>query len=304
MGASKGRLITAALLAAWLAMMVPPCAAQGGTKPAAGIAKSGLVEKLPGGEIDWGKEWLYAVGEGAMPSPQEEPNPLVRVSSGTISGVVTDQRTGKPVPEATVQIIDSASNVIVSETVPNADGGFKETVKPGGYTVKAVCDGYRPSGKSVTVLEDKSRIVRLAIAARTPDEPATPAATQLPTRTVAVPVAMPSQAGGVSPRPAPAAPAPGAGSPRQPATTAGENPTDKLVDQASQLYRDGKKQDALDILAKAVQMDPSDGRLYAKLVLINNELGNTADAKDWASEGKQKAKKNKSELDRAVLELQ
>lgn len=234
------------------------------------------------------------------------PNPLVHVSSGSISGVVTDQKTGKPVPEATVQIIDSASNVIVSESVPDANGGFKETVKPGGYTVKAVCDGYRPSGKAVTVLEDKSRIVRLAIAARAPDEPATAAGTEPQTRTIAVPVAIPSHSGGVSSRPVSAAATPGAPSPRQSASAATpkESPAEALLGQAGQLYRDGKKQDALDVLAKAVQVDPADGRLYAKLVLINSELGNIADAKDWASEGRQKANKNKGELDKAVLELQ
>lgn len=33
-----------------------------------------LVEKVKGGEIDWGNEMYYAIGEGAMPSPKEESN--------------------------------------------------------------------------------------------------------------------------------------------------------------------------------------------------------------------------------------
>lgn len=36
--------------------------------------KSGLVEKAAGGQIDWGKEMFYAVGEGAVPTPAECPN--------------------------------------------------------------------------------------------------------------------------------------------------------------------------------------------------------------------------------------
>ncbi|MCL5104665.1 MAG: hypothetical protein M1133_11220 [Armatimonadetes bacterium] len=36
--------------------------------------KSGLVEKVKGGYIDWGKEMYYASGEGAMPPASEEPN--------------------------------------------------------------------------------------------------------------------------------------------------------------------------------------------------------------------------------------
>lgn len=70
MRVSRARLLVAALLAAWFVVAALPCAAQG----TAAIVKSGLVEKLPGGEIDWGREWLYATGEGAMPSAQEEPN--------------------------------------------------------------------------------------------------------------------------------------------------------------------------------------------------------------------------------------
>jgi hypothetical protein len=35
---------------------------------------SPLVENVKGGQIDWGKEMMYASGEGAMPSTAEEPN--------------------------------------------------------------------------------------------------------------------------------------------------------------------------------------------------------------------------------------
>jgi len=38
------------------------------------IKKSTLVEKVKGGEIDWGNEMIYAAGEGVMPKASQEPN--------------------------------------------------------------------------------------------------------------------------------------------------------------------------------------------------------------------------------------
>ena len=38
------------------------------------IQKSTLVEKVKGGEIDWGNQMFFATGEGVMPSPSQEPN--------------------------------------------------------------------------------------------------------------------------------------------------------------------------------------------------------------------------------------
>ena len=38
------------------------------------VKKTTLVEKVKGGEIDWGKEMFYASGEGAMPPVSQEPN--------------------------------------------------------------------------------------------------------------------------------------------------------------------------------------------------------------------------------------
>lgn len=38
------------------------------------IEFSGLVENLPGGQVDWGKETFYASGESAMPSATQQPN--------------------------------------------------------------------------------------------------------------------------------------------------------------------------------------------------------------------------------------
>ena len=228
-------------------------------------------------------------------------NPFVRVSSGTISGVVSDVATGKAVPESTVQIIDNASRMMICESVPDANGSFKETVKPGAYTAKAVCDGYRPTAISVSVLEDKTRVVRLAIKQQTAAEARAEAAQAGPapaTRVVTVPVAVPS--GGASAGPSPRTPA---GS--QPAGKSKAELVEQQFNVAKQLYEAGRYQDAKDAVAAALKYDPTDGRIYAKLVLLNVDpkCENLADAKDWAREGKQKVKKNKDEFNTAVLQI-
>ncbi len=235
------------------------------------------------------------------------PNPFVHVSSASVSGTVLDQKTGQPVPEATVQIIDGASKVIVAESVPDAKGSWRETVRPGAYTVKAVCDGYSPSQKSVTVVEDKDRVVRLLIreqsasntaSAQQTSQPAA-AATSVAAAPRTVVVTVPSR-GAEPAAPASAASAPG---PAAAPTVSSGGAADKALQRAADLYSQDKKQEALDVLARAVRQDSSDGRLYAKLILLNIELGNTADAKDWVNEGKQKAKKNRQDMETAALQL-
>ena len=229
------------------------------------------------------------------------PNPFVRVSSGTILGTVTDVATGRPVPESTVQIIDNDSRMMICESVPDARGNFQETVKPGAYTVKAVCDGYRPTAKSVSVLEDKSRIVRLAIKQQTAAEAAAEkAAGASATRVVTVPVAVPSGGGAAAPGPASRT---GGGS--QPAGKSKEAQVEEQFSLAKQLYQARRYQDAKDACATALTYDPTDGRIYAKLILLNvdPECENIADAKDWAREGKQNAKRNRDEFNKAVLEI-
>jgi hypothetical protein len=230
------------------------------------------------------------------------PNPFGgKVATGTISGMVTDAASGRPVPESTVQIIDGASKVMVFEKAPDAKGSFEQVLKPGAYTVKVVCDGYRPRELSVSVLEDQTRVVRLAIKQQTEAE----------ARAAAQPGGA-SAASAVSFRAA--VPSVGAGASRPVSHTAGgSQPPGKskaeLVEQqfdlAKQLYEAGRYQDAKDACAAALKYDPTDGRIYAKLVLLNvdPDCENLADAKDWAREGKQKAKKNRDELNRALLEI-
>ena len=237
------------------------------------------------------------------------PNPFVHVSSGTISGVVTDVATSKPVPESTVQIVDNASRMMISECVPDARGNFTETVKPGAYTVKAVCDGYKPSAKSVSVLENKSRIVNLAIKQQTQAEAKAAAAAQAggvpQTRVVTVPVVVPSGDAG---RPAPS----GAGARSSGASastgTAGKSKealAQEQYDLAKQYHEQGKLQEAEDACLAAIKYDPTDGRFYKSLIRINLERDppNVAAAKDYRNDGRKYAKKNLKEMEDAISEI-
>ena len=230
------------------------------------------------------------------------PNPFVRVSSGTILGTVTDVATGRPVPESTVQIIDNDSRMMICESVPDARGNFQETVKPGAYTVKAVCDGYRPTAKSVSVLEDKSRVVRLAIKQQTAAEAAAEkAAGASATRVVTVPVAVPS--GGGAAAPGPASRTGGGSQPSAPAPNSKQAMAQQHYKLAKQYYEQGRLQDAEDACLAAVKYDPTDGNFYASLIRISLQRDQVGAAKDYAKEGKQNAKRNRDEFNKAVLEI-
>jgi len=228
------------------------------------------------------------------------PNPFVRVASGKISGSVIDAASGEPVPESTVQIIDNESRMMVCESVPDAKGGFTETVKPGGYTVKAVCDGYRPAAKSISVLENKTRVVRLAITKHTPAEAKAAAqsgAAATKVVTVTVPVGGPTVPKG-SPSSAPAASAPAGRSAKSKEALAQEQ-----YQLAKNYYEQGNLQAAEDACNAAVRYDPTDGRFYATLIRISLQRNNEVAAKDYADEGGRKAKKNLGLLKEAAAEI-
>ncbi|MCX8052354.1 MAG: carboxypeptidase regulatory-like domain-containing protein [Armatimonadetes bacterium] len=230
------------------------------------------------------------------------PNPFVRVASGTISGTVTDFATGKPVPESTVQIIDNASRMMVCESIPDANGNFTETVKPGAYTVKAVCDGYKPAAKSVSVLEDKRRVVRLAIKQRTEAEAQTDApqpSTVPTTKIVTVPVAVKAENPSGAARSSQSAPQ----TPASSSSTSRQALAQEQYRLAKSYFEQGKLQEAEDACNAAVKYDPTDGKFWASLIRINLQRDNIAAAKDYATEGKRKVKVNKDVFQSAVLEI-
>ena len=233
------------------------------------------------------------------------PNPFAgKVATGTIAGAVSDVATGKPVPEATVQVIDNTARVMVCEKAPDAKGNFEAPIKPGAYTASAVCDGYGPCSKSVSVLENQRRVVNLAIKRLTAAEAkaeATHAASQPQTRIVTVPVVVPSGGDGrnLSPRPSsrPAAVEQATASEK----TSKEALVTERLTQASQLLGNGKSDEAEQVCLAAQKIYPTDGRIYASLITISVDgQSNTVQAKDYAAEGKRKVKKHKDKLQSAI----
>ncbi len=234
------------------------------------------------------------------------PSPFGGSAVGTVSGIVTDVKTGRPVPEAGIQVIDAASQVIASEPVPDAKGGWKtEPVKPGNYVVKAICDGYRPAAKNVSVIQGKTRVVQLALTPRSgqADETAEPGS-DAPGQTVQTRVVVERSTGGpplrqsggggdsdevVALQESKAATA----SPKQASV---EQQVENLIAEAKRLNNAGKSNDAVDKLTEASNLDPSDGRIYALALKIRISQGNFSDARDWYKDGLASAKKHADTL--------
>ena len=235
-----------------------------------------------------------------VPSPFKSP-------TGTVSGIVTDLKTGQAVPEATVQIINSSSKVITAESIPDAKGNWKEMVAPDEYTVKAVCDGYHPAQKSVTVAQDKCRVVRLAIAkAQTEPSPGQGGAASYgapagPTPRVII-VSGPSHAPSGAARTV-VAPARN----EQASAPAGKSNAQLAREEYAKgrkLVNQGKYTDAINAFSTAVTLDPTDGEYYACIIKVDIEMDNVADAKEWAADGKKSATKNLDKLSQAAALLQ
>lgn len=70
------------------------------------------------------------------------------IPTGTVSGVVTDRRTGEPLSGAQVRVLEDTR---VAPAYTAADGGFQLTVLEGTYTLQITLDGYYPQTEEVTV---------------------------------------------------------------------------------------------------------------------------------------------------------
>lgn len=223
-------------------------------------------------------------------------SPFKGKPGGKVSGVVTDAATGRPLPEASIQIIENTSRVIAAESVPDAKGRWSESVKPGSYQIKAVCDGYRPAAKSVSVIEGKTRIVMLA-ATPQPQETASAEAPAGAVRTIERVVVT----GGGVPKGAPerAADTGGGSAPPAAAVSSSNAQIEKLLAKARKLNNEGKQDEAVDALVQATNVDPSDGRAYALAVKIRVSQGNFPDAKDLYKDGVKYAKKHMEQLEEA-----
>ena len=87
---------------------------------------------------------------------------LVFAQDGTLSGTVTDGRTGDPLPGATVQVTDLGVG-----SATDVDGNFEFDVPAGEHVVSVSFVGYRPGEKTVTVTADETTGVDFALQPRT-----------------------------------------------------------------------------------------------------------------------------------------
>jgi hypothetical protein len=225
--------------------------------------------------------------------------PFTAKPAAKVAGVVTDAATGKPLPEASIQIIDNSSRVITAESVPDAKGSWSEAVKPGSYQVKAVCDGYRPAAKNVSVVEGKTRVVILA-AAPQPQEAALSDAPVGNIRTIERVVVTGGSSGASAGSSLHKAADSDRGSTQAaPAVSSTDRQVERLLSEARKLNNADKPDEAVDKLVQASNVDPTDGRAYALAIKIRVSQGNFPDAKDLYADGVKYAKKHTDQVEQA-----
>ncbi|MEV6263602.1 S8 family serine peptidase [Streptomyces sp. NPDC051784] len=88
-----------------------------------------------------------------------------RGTTGTVSGTVTDARTGEPVQGATVQLRTAAGPVGLPATT-GEDGGYSMLATIGDYTVSVAEAAYTAAETGVTVGESATSTADVALAAR------------------------------------------------------------------------------------------------------------------------------------------
>ncbi len=135
--------------------------------------KTGLVERVAGGQIDWGREMFYAVGEGAVPTASEVPNRAIAVLKAKdyakmdaianmrmlVAGTsISYSATGKDymVTDATLtqKIEGYVKNVVILKTERIGQGN-DATVK-----VTVGCPMYGYQGPGAAILQKASEIAR------------------------------------------------------------------------------------------------------------------------------------------------
>lgn len=77
---------------------------------------------------------------------------LVQVSQGTVSGKVTSQETGEPIPNVTVQLVEDASKTVQTDT----NGAYKLSAYAGNYTLRFTASGYSTQEVKVNLVEDQN----------------------------------------------------------------------------------------------------------------------------------------------------
>ena len=106
----------------------------------------------------------FVVGSGDVASVVDEVYAIRKQTTGSFGGVVMEEPSGEPVPDASLEVRDGNGNP-VNIVRPKTDGRFAARLPAGGYTLRATAPGRgmaRPV--SIVVEEGKSAQVQVALA--------------------------------------------------------------------------------------------------------------------------------------------
>lgn len=99
----------------------------------------------------------FSVSTAFVEGEQEE-IPKVQPETFTVEGTVTDWKTGDPLANAQVIVVDNED----LNTLTDAEGKFIiESLAPGTYTIKIKLEGYQTWEKDVQVTADKQLEIML-----------------------------------------------------------------------------------------------------------------------------------------------
>ena len=88
-----------------------------------------------------------------------KPAPIV---TGNVVAIVQDARTGKPIPDATVELL-TLKDAVVTTLTPGAEGQARGKVKEGTYRLRAVHPRFVAEVRQVQVIAGQTSEVRLRL---------------------------------------------------------------------------------------------------------------------------------------------
>ena len=75
--------------------------------------------------------------------------------NGTVTGAVTDSRTGSPISGAVIAILED--DQVITSSSSKADGSYLASIPAGSYTIRASATGYKAVNRSITIDGDQKQ---------------------------------------------------------------------------------------------------------------------------------------------------
>ena len=75
--------------------------------------------------------------------------------NGTVTGAVTDSRTGRPISGAVITILEG--DQVITSSSSKADGSYLASIPAGSYTIRASATGYKVVNRSITIDGDQKQ---------------------------------------------------------------------------------------------------------------------------------------------------